>query len=413
MRILYLSQYFPPEVGATQTRAYEMARGLACAGHEVTVIAEVPNHPSGIISKEFRGKIFDRSDVDGIEVIRVWVKTSPVKNFRTRIAFYISFMFMAIFAGLFFARKKYDAIYATSPPLFVGAAGLVLSFLRRILFVFEVRDLWPESAVVLGELRNPKIIRWAEWLEWRCYRRAWRIVVVTHGIEKRLLERGVPQDRILFIPNGANTELFTPGPVDLDMRRQLGIPVNSFVIVYTGLHGLIHGMEVILHAAAELLKKNVSEHEALFLLIGEGVAKPELMKVAKTNNLTNVLFLASQPEVMLPAFVRLANAGVATTARLALTEGTLPVKMFSYMACALPVLLAVNGEAKNLIEDAEAGLCIPPGDGAALAHAVVELMNNSEQCRSLGENGRRYVVNHYSRQSQARQLAEILKEIDD
>ena len=411
MRILYLSQYFPPEIGATQTRAYEMARGLVRAGHEVTVITEVPNHPSGIIPQEYRSKIYERSEVDGVEVIRVWVKASPVKNFRSRIAFYLSYMFMAIFAGLFWARKKHDAIYATSPPLFVGAAGLVLSYLRRVPFVFEVRDLWPESAVVLGELRNPKVIRWAEWLEWRCYLRARRVVVVTQGIMKRLLERGLSVDQVRYIPNGANTELFTPGPIDLDMRRQLGIPENSFVVVYTGLHGLIHGMEVILDAAAELLKDGIDEKRATFLLIGEGVVKPKLVDIAKTNKLTNVIFLEPQPEVTLPAFVRLANAGVATTARLPLTEGTLPVKMFSYMACALPVLLAVNGEAKNLIEEAEAGLCIPPKNGAALAHAIVELMNDPEQCRSLGENGRRYVVNHYSRQSQAKQLARILEEV--
>ena len=152
MRILYLSQYFPPEVGATQTRAYEMARGLVKAGHQVTMIAEIPNHPSGIIPPQYRGKLYEQANLDGIDVIRVWVKTSPVKSFPARMAFYLSYALMGTLAGLFGARGKYDLIYATSPPLFVGAAALSISHLRRTPMVFEVRDLWPESAIVLGEL---------------------------------------------------------------------------------------------------------------------------------------------------------------------------------------------------------------------------------------------------------------------
>ena len=152
MRILYLSQYFPPEVGATQTRAHEMARYLVAQGHQVTVIGEIPNHPKGIIPPEYRGKLYERARLDGIDVIRVWVKTSPVKNFRTRMGFYLSYMVNATLAGWLLARGAYEAVYATSPPLFVGGAGLALSLLRRIPLVFEVRDLWPESAVVMGEL---------------------------------------------------------------------------------------------------------------------------------------------------------------------------------------------------------------------------------------------------------------------
>ncbi|HEC33773.1 MAG TPA: glycosyltransferase WbuB, partial [Chloroflexi bacterium] len=175
MRVLYLSQYFPPEVGATQTRAYEMATGLIRAGHQVTMLTEVPNHPEGIIRPEYRGRFWTRETLDGIDVIRVWVKTAPVKTMRTRLAFYLTYMLNATLAGLVLARGRYDVVYATSPPLFVGGAALALSLLRRIPLVFEVRDLWPESAVALGELENPRFIRWATWLEECCYRRAWRI----------------------------------------------------------------------------------------------------------------------------------------------------------------------------------------------------------------------------------------------
>jgi hypothetical protein len=167
MRVLYLSQYFPPEVGATQTRAHEMACYLVQAGHQVTMLAEIPNHPSGIIPPAYRGKLWERRPLDGIDVIRLWVITSPHKGFRQRMLFYLSYMVMAILAGLVVGlrlRRRYDVIYATSPPLFAGLAGAILSILLRTRLVFEVRDLWPESAVALGELSSPRAIRLAEYV---------------------------------------------------------------------------------------------------------------------------------------------------------------------------------------------------------------------------------------------------------
>ena len=226
-----------------------MVRGLVQAGHYVTMITEMPNHPTGIIPSEYRGRLYERTNENGIDVIRVWVKASPVKGFRSRMAFYLSYMFMAILVGLFLTRKKYDVIYATSPPLFVGAAALIISYLRFTPLVFEVRDLWPESAVALGELRNPLFIGLAEKLEWCCYRHSKRVVVVTDGIRRHLLGRGMANGRLQLIPNGARTDLFTPGPIVQDLRKQLKISENTFVVVYTGLHGLIHGMEIILQAA--------------------------------------------------------------------------------------------------------------------------------------------------------------------
>ena len=408
MRILYLSQYFPPEIGATQTRAYEMARGLIRAGHHVTMITEVPNHPTGIIRSAYQGKLYERTNVVGIDVIRVWVKASPVKGFLSRMAFYLSYMFMATLVGLFLTRKKYDVIYATSPPLFVGAAALIISYLRFTPLVFEVRDLWPESAVALGELRNPLFIGLAKKLEWCCYRHSRRVVVVTEGIRRHLLGRGMASGRLQLIPNGARTDLFVPGPIDQNQRKQLSIAEDAFVVVYTGLHGLIHGMEIILQAAKFLQARGMDERIVQFLLVGDGVAKQKLMVDARKMSLTNIRFLEAQPEVDLPPFIRLANVGLATTAKLPLTKGSLPVKMFSYMACARPVLLAVDGEARELVEAAKVGLYIAPEDGTALAETIIELMHNPDQCDTLGENGRRFVESHYSRESQSRELARLL-----
>ncbi len=208
MRILYLSQYFPPEAGATQTHAYEMAHNFVRLGHAVTMLAEFPNHPSGIIPAEYSGKLYERADLDGIDVIRVWVKASPIKSFRSRMLFYLTYMLNASLAGLFLARQPYDLVYASSPPLLVGGAALFLSKIRRLPLVFEVRDLWPESAVALGELTNPRSIALAARLEEACYRNARRVVVVTQGIFDRLVERGISPDKLSLVPNGANVEMF-------------------------------------------------------------------------------------------------------------------------------------------------------------------------------------------------------------
>ena len=270
MRILYFSQYFPPEVGATQTRAYEMARGLVQAGHRVTMVTEVPNHPSGIIPSDYRGKWYEWSKLDGIDVLRVWVKASPVKSFRSRMAFYLSYMANSAFVSALQARGPFDVVYATSPPLFVGGAGLALHWLKRTPFVFEVRDLWPESAVVLGELRSPRAIALATRLEELCYNRASRVVVVTEGIRQRLLARGQAAEKLILIPNGANTELFQPQPaLGAEFRQRHGLRPDDFVVTYAGIHGLAQGLETVLHAARVLR----NQAGIRFVMVGEGPVK--------------------------------------------------------------------------------------------------------------------------------------------
>ena len=407
MRILYLSQYFPPEVGATQTRAYEMTRGLVRAGHQVTVITEVPNHPAGIIPPEYKGKWYERVDLDGIDVIRVWIKTAPEKTFRTRMAFYLSFMLMAIWAGLFKARDRYDIIYATSPPLFVGGAALFISYLRRIPLVFEVRDLWPESAVSMGELKNPRVIRWATRLEEACYRRARHIVGVTQGIYNRLRERGYPAEKVSLIPNGANTELYTPRPINQPLRQQFNIGPDRFVVIYTGLHGLAHGLETALQAA-NLLQNHP---DILFVFVGDGPRKAHLVQLAAEMELPNVCFLDSVAETDLPNYIAMANLGLDTRRKIEISKGALPVKMFSYMACGLPVLLSIDGEAVKLIEQAKAGIAVPPETPEALSKAVLQFKGNPAACIKFGKEGRKFVEANYSRQKLAEKLSHLLETV--
>jgi glycosyltransferase involved in cell wall biosynthesis len=407
MHILYLSQYFPPEVGATQTRAYEMARGLVQAGHRVTMITEVPNHPSGIVPPQYRGKWLERSKLDGIDVLRVWVKASPTKTFTSRMAFYLSYMANAALVGALKARGPFDVVFATSPPLFVGAAGLALHWLKRAPFIFEVRDLWPESAVALGELNSPRAIAWAGKLEELCYNRASRIVVVTEGIRQRLIERGFPTGKLALIPNGANVELFQRRPeLGRQLRVEHGLAPDAFVAVYAGIHGIAQGLETVLHAAS-LLRNDPAVR---FVLVGEGPVKAELQALRAELNLDNVLMLPEQPRSAMPAILSAADAAIVPLRKLDLFQGALPSKMFDAWACGLPLLLSIDGEARRTMEAAQGGLYVPPEDPAALAQAIRSLASQPDRGRSLGQNGRRYTEQHHSRQAQARALEKLLSE---
>ncbi len=405
MRILYLSQYFPPEVGATQTRAYEMARGLVQAGHQVTMLAEVPNHPSGIIPPAYRGKWFERRDLAGIDVLRVWVKASPVKSFRSRMAFYLTFMANGALIGALQARGPFDVVYATSPPLFVGGAGLALHWLKRTPFVFEVRDLWPESAVVLGELRSPRAIALATRLEELCYNRASRVVVVTEGIRQRLLARGQAAEKLVLIPNGANTELFQPQPaLGAEFRQQHGLRSDDFVVMYAGIHGIAQGLDTVLRAAQMLrVQDNIR-----FVMVGEGPVKPELQQLRSDLGLDNVLMLPEQPRTSMPAVLSAADVALVPLRKVELFEHAVPSKLFDAWACGCPVLLSIDGEARRVLEAANGGLFAPPEDPPALAQAISQLAKMPDRGRGLGANGRRFTVERYSRQAQARQLEQIL-----
>jgi len=407
MRILYLSQYFPPEVGATQTRAYEMASNLVRAGHHVTMLTEFPNHPSGIIPPHYRGKWYERAMLDGIEIVRVWVKASPVKSFRNRMLFYLSYMVNAMVAGLLLARGSYDVVYATSPPLFVGGAGVALAFLRRVKFVFEVRDLWPESAVALGELSNRQAIALATHLEEMCYNRAAKIVVVTRGIERQLLQRGLPAAKLQFIPNGSNIRRFQLRPdAGARLRREWGLG-DKFIVLYAGIHGLAQGMDVLVEAA-RLLQAQSDIH---FVFVGEGPQKAQVVALREVYHLQNLTLLGERPSAEMPAFFSAANVALVPLRKLEIFRGALPSKMFDAWACACPIILSIDGEAQGVLEEAQAGVYAEPENAASIAGAIMHLRDAPHRAAQLGVNGRRYVEQNYSREQMARRLESLLQDV--
>lgn len=406
MRILYLSQYFFPEIGATQARTQELAGFLTKQGHHVTVVTEIPNHPSGIVHPEYRGKLVDRAQLEGIDVIRVWVYASQNKTFFRRMLFYISYMFNAFLAGILLTRGKYDLIYVTSPPLFVGAAGLWLSRLKKIPMVFEIRDLWPESAVQLGELTNRLAIDLATRLEESIYNHSARLVAVTNGIKTRLIERGEPERKISLIPNGANINLYNfRSKSRYNIRRELKLD-NKFVAVYAGIFGIAQGLETILESAI-LLEKEKDVH---FLMIGEGPVKEKIIKMSNDLRLPNITFLSAVPRDLMSAYLSAADASIIPLRNIPIFNGALPTKMFDAWACERPLILCVDGEARLVLEKAYGGLYVPPEEPAKLSEAILQLRDDPVLAKKMGVNGRKFTKENYSRITLATELERILIE---
>lgn len=405
MRILHLSQYFPPEPGAVQVRAHALASTLVKRGHEVTVLTEMPNHPSGIVHPAYRGKLLLREELDGIDVVRVWVKTAPHKTFSTRMAFYTSYMVNAALRGLFL-RGPYHVVFVNSPPLLVGAAGLLLSYLRRTPFVFEVQDLWPGSAVEMGELNNPRFIRWATWLEEQCYRRARRIVPVTEGIYNRLRERGYSPDKLALIENGSNTALFRPQPeAGARLRAEWGLQ-DKFIALYGGIIGLAQGIETLVETARQL----VHEPDVHVILVGGGPRRLAIEELVSSYQLPNLTLLPSQPLEAMPAYLSAADVALVPLRNLELFRGARPTKMFDAWACQRPTVVSVAGEARSIMEQAEAGLAAEPENPADVARAILALRDDPERRRQLGLNGQRYVEARYSLQAMALKLEQVLRD---
>ncbi|MCK4513517.1 glycosyltransferase family 4 protein, partial [bacterium] len=270
MKVLFFTQYYPPETGAAPLRAYHFARGLARRGHDVVVVTGMPNHPSGVKHPAYRRRVSAREEHDGIHVRRCFLCASPKKTFTKRILNQFSFMITSFFGSLTVRRP--DIVLITSPPLFLGVAAWFIALLKGVPFVLDVRDYWPHAAVALGQLSNRRIIKWAEWLEMFLYRRASMILAVTPGMVRMMKERGIPERRIALITNGADTDAFVPmesgGGSDSDD--------GCMTVLYSGTHGLVHGMDVIVEAA-DILR---DDPRLRFLLIGDGVAKDGLMSKA-------------------------------------------------------------------------------------------------------------------------------------
>jgi glycosyltransferase involved in cell wall biosynthesis len=381
-----------------------MTSNLVAFGHKVTVLTEMPNHPSGIIPPEYRGKFRATEELDGIQVVRNWVLASPTKDFQGRMLFYLSFMSTSILNSLFLRSSGFDLVYATSPPLFAGLAGLIIAKLRRIPFVLEVRDLWPESAMELGFLNNPRSVKWGLKMADLCHRNAVSIVCVTEGIRKKLLDKNIPAKKVFLIRNGTNPEKHRY-VFDGELQAKLGWQ-NKFVVLYAGVHGVAQGLETVLEAASSLADRE----EIRFAFIGEGPCKRNLRKTANDLGLRNIDFLPEVPTREISRYVSLSGACLVPLRKKDLFMGALPSKIFDTWACGKPVILSIDGEARNEVEAAKGGIFVDPENQVEIARAIMEMYRDPDGARQMGENGRQYINQKgLIRSLQARQLEEILR----
>jgi glycosyltransferase involved in cell wall biosynthesis len=402
LRVTFLTHYFPPEVGPAQTRLHELAKRLIAAGETVTVVTGFPNYPAGEIFPGYRGKRFMEDSFDGIRVLRTWVFATRSRGFTGRLLNYFSFPIFSLLA----VRKlgPTDIIYVQSPPLFTGLAALWFSRLKRAPYIFNVSDIWPQSAIELGMLRNRIAIRLAEMLERHIYRQAARITVATPGILERLAVHGVPREKIFLLTNGVDTAAYNVNSPDRDLAKRLGLDGHK-VFMYAGLHGLAQGLDVILEAA-----KLTRNPDVLYVFVGDGADKPALVAKAEAEGISNVRFLPIQPTSTLPAVLNLAYATVIPLRRLDLFKTALPSKLFDSMAASRPIVAPLWGEAAALVEAAACGLVVEPEDARAVQEAVEKLAADPELAQRLGEQGRRYVVEHFNRDDIAKRLIELLEE---
>jgi glycosyltransferase involved in cell wall biosynthesis len=298
------------------------------------------------------------------------------------------------------ARSKYDLLYASSPPLFVGGTALFLSAIKRIPFVFEVRDLWPESAVALGELSNQRAISLATRLEQACYRKAIQVVVVTHGIYNRLAQRGIPTAKLCFVPNGANTDLFTFNPAGRErIRRELGLE-QKFIAIYAGIHGLAQGLETVVDAA-RVLQIVPDIH---ILLIGDGPKKAEIQSLVASYDLPNLTLMPEKPREQIPDYLSAADVALIPLKKAEIFKGALPSKIFDAWACERPVLLSIDGEAREVVENVQGGIFVPPEDPAKMVDALISLRDSPSERKTMGENGLNYTRQNHSRAILAEKL---------
>lgn len=405
MRIAFVCQFFVPEIGAPSARVSELCREWVRQGHEVTVITGLPNHPRGIVAPEYRGTIFRRETLDGITVFRNWLYATPNEGFVKRTLSHLSFMVSSMI--LTTPRLKgYDVIVVSSPAFFAVIAAWFMSRVRRIPYVFEVRDLWPGIFIELGVLKNRTIIRVLESIEMFLYRQAAKVVVVTQSFREILTRRGLSEEHVATITNGVDVEAFGPGPRENDIRHRWDL-TGKFVVLYIGAHGISQALSAILDTA-DALK---ADSDVTFVFVGEGAEKKMLMEKAARMELPNVRFLPGQPKQAMASWYAAADVVLVPLRNIPLFETFIPSKMFEIMACGRPIVGSVKGEARDILERSQGALIVDPEDSAAIARAIQSLRQAPELAHRLGEAGNRFVRDHYDRRALARLYLDLLSTI--
>jgi len=402
MHILFLSDNFPPETNAPASRLHEHARRWVSAGHRVTVITCAPNFPQGRVHAGYRNVWYARTNVDGIDVVRVKTFIVANRGFLLRTLDYISFMVAGFIAGLF--QRKPDVVVATSPQFFAAVGGWMVAVLRGVPFVFELRDLWPASLEAVGALKGSRVLRAFERLELFLYRRARAVVCVTEAFVEDLVARGIDRHKLYVVTNGVDLDQYQPTPRSLEFARELGVE-GRFVVGYVGTHGMAHALDKVVDAAA-LLREHTEIH---FLFVGDGAARDELIDKARALALTNVTFQASLPKDKMPEVWATCDLALVHLRDTPLFATVIPSKIFEALGMGVALVLAgPAGEASRIIERTGAGVVLPPEDPAALAASVAALALDPVRVLAMARASRA-AAPLYSRDHLANAMLEVLQ----
>ena len=399
MKILILTQFFPPEMGAPQARLYELAVRLIERGHTVTVLTAVPNYPTGRVFGGYRWKLWTTESIDGIRVVRTCLMPSKSRSILIRTLSSLSFVLCSVLFGGW-ACLKQDVLVFNSPPLFTALAAIPLKWISRAKTLMYVADIWPESFIQMGKSPTSLPVRLLSVLERLAYRISDVVALVTPGAQKSIEQR-FPKANTTLFSNGADTNVFRAELRSMEVRQRYGVQDDVFLVGYIGLHGVFQGLGVLVKAA-ERLKDNP---KIQFLSIGDGVEKKKLIELAKEKGLENIQFCDPIAKKDVPAILASCDCSVVPLA--VAMPSTMPSKIYEALASGVPAMLTQQCQGQQLVEENNLGRTFAPMDDAQLASAISELAGNADEVAQVRENCLR-VAPRFSRDSLADNVNAVL-----
>jgi hypothetical protein len=403
MHILFITDNFPPEVNVPASRTFEHCREWVRAGHQVTVMTCVPNFPNGRVYEGYKNKLVQTENMGGIDVIRVWSYITANEGFVKRILDYVSFMVSAV--GVSPRVKAPDLVISTSPQFFSACAAYLISRMKQVPFVFELRDIWPESIKAVGAMKSSLIIRMLEKIEIFLYHHAVKIVSVTHSFKNTLIRRGVPGDKITVVTNGVDLERFRPREKDADLKEKYGLE-GKFVAGYIGTHGMAHALETLLEAADQV-RHQAGGDRFRFILLGNGARKAHLLEKAKEMDLDNVIFIDSVPKEDVAKYWSLLDVSIIHLRKTPLFTTVIPSKLFECMGMGIPVLHGVMGESAKMVEKHGVGMLFEPENADALCRGLQTLAGDPDVYKKMTRNCLAAAPEYDRKNLAARMLAEL------
>ncbi|MCJ8327994.1 MAG: glycosyltransferase family 4 protein [Campylobacterales bacterium] len=402
MKILFITDNFTPEVNAPATRTYEHVKEwIKDKDVEVTIITCVPNFPHGKVYKGYKNKLYQKEYIDGIEVIRVWSYITTNSGFIKRVLDYMSFALMSFFIGVF---KKHDIIIATSPQFFTTWSAWAINKIRRKPWVFELRDIWPESIKTVGAMKEGRIIDILEKIELYLYKNSNKVIAVTDAFKTNLISRGIDSSKIEVVTNGSNTKLFKPREKDINLLRNLNLE-NKFVVGYIGTHGMAHSLDFIVNCISKVEDENIH-----FLFIGDGAMKEKIVEIAKVKKMKNITFLDPISKNEVPKYLSICDVSLAPLKREDNFKSVIPSKIFEASAMLKPTLLGVEGQAEEIIKEYNAGLCFKPENEEDFLLKLYQIKEKNVLYKDL-QKGCEKLALEYDRKKLAKKMLDILKKV--